>query len=119
MENIKHTIIEINPWKKEEKVNFVATDEQSIELFSKGSTVTFSKTNSFSVSGTRYADMGLGFKCSGVEEQSITLATDMKARLKELSASDKTDSIYVLVNYTALFPTQAILKELEDKKNGK
>ena len=25
MENIKHTIIEINPWKKEEKVNFVAT----------------------------------------------------------------------------------------------
>lgn len=25
IENIKHTIIEINPWKKEEKVNFVAT----------------------------------------------------------------------------------------------
>lgn len=74
-------------------------------------------TASLSVSGTRYADMGLRFKYSGVKEEEITLATDMKETLRALSLAQNTNAIYVLCNYTALFPTQAILKELEDNKN--
>ena len=71
-----------------------------------------------SVSGTRYADLGLRFKYAGAQESDIVLSPDIKARLKELALSGSGNVIYVLVNYTALFPTQAILKELEDKDNG-
>jgi len=75
-------------------------------------------TVSYSVSGTRYADMGLRFKYAGLSESEIVLSPDIASRLSELIASGSGKSIYVLVNYTALFSTQAILKELEGEKNG-
>ncbi len=75
-------------------------------------------TTSCSVSGTRYADMGLRFKYAGLPESEISLSPDIKARLSELIQSGKGKNIYVLVNYTALFSTQAVLKELGGEKNG-
>ena len=75
-------------------------------------------TTSYSVSGTRYGDMGLRFKYAGLSESEISLSPDIKARLSELIKSGKGESIYVLVNYTALFSTQAVLKELGGEVNG-
>ena len=75
-------------------------------------------TTSYSVSGSRYADMGLRLKYSGLSEGEIFLCPDIKTRLKELIASGSGDVIYVLVNYTALFSTQAVLKELGGNSNA-
>jgi len=76
------------------------------------------ETKSISLSGTRYADVGLRFKYAGVDESGLVLSTEIKERLCELIKAGSGKSIYLLVNYTALFPTQAILKELEAENNG-
>ncbi len=75
-------------------------------------------TKSLSFSGLRYADVGLRFKYAGIEESQLTLSPDIKERLAELIKMGSGKSIYVLVNYTALFSTQATLKELEGEENG-
>ena len=74
-------------------------------------------TKSLSFSGLRYADVGLRFKYAGIPESELVLSPDMKERLTELIKMGSGKSIYVLVNYTALFSTQATLKELEGEKN--
>lgn len=76
------------------------------------------QTKSISLSGIRYADVGLRFKYAGVSESDLVLSPDIKERLTELIKMGSGKSIYVLVNYTALFSTQAILKELEGEING-
>lgn len=76
------------------------------------------QTKSLSFSGIRYADVGLRFKYAGVKESETVLSPDIKDRLKELIKLGRGKSIYVLVNYTALFSTQATLKELEAEENG-
>ena len=76
------------------------------------------QTKSLSLSGTRYADVGLRFKYSGLKESEMALSPNIKERIKELVSAGSGKSIYLLVNYTALFPTQAVLKELEGENNG-
>ena len=75
-------------------------------------------TKSLSLSGLRYADVGLRFKYAGVLESELTLSPDIKERLSELIKMGSGKSIYVLVNYTALFSTQKVLKEMEGENNG-
>ena len=75
-------------------------------------------TKSISFSGTRYADTALRLKYAGIPESELTLSPDIKERLSELIKMGSGKSIYVLVNYTALFPTQKVLKEMEGEKNG-
>ncbi len=70
-------------------------------------------TLSYSVSGKRYADMALRLKYAGVETDKIILATDVKTRLKEIIKEGKGEVLYILANYTALFETEAVLKEIE------
>ncbi len=71
------------------------------------------KTISFTTSGRRYADMGLRLKYAGVDSEKITLSTELKTRLKELIKNGKGEVLYILANYTALFETEVILKEIE------
>ncbi len=67
---------------------------------------------SYKTSGSRYADMGLRLKYAGIDAHKIGLYSDMKAAL-DAALSGKGETLYILVNYTALFSTQTLLKELE------
>ncbi len=72
-----------------------------------------SSLNTLIVSGMRRYDLALRFKYSGVKVDVIT--EDMKSFLNSCSLSDA-EVCYVLVNYTMLFSTESILKELEAEK---
>ncbi|MCH5211997.1 MAG: DUF1727 domain-containing protein [Oscillospiraceae bacterium] len=66
--------------------------------------------NTLTTTGIRVYDITLRFKYAGID---VDMMTDsMKEAVK---AALKTDNevVYVLVNYTALYPTEAVLKELE------
>ena len=66
--------------------------------------------NTLITTGIRMYDISLRFKYADVDVNLIT--PDMK---KAVLQTLKTDSevVYVLVNYTALYPTEAVLKELQ------
>ena len=68
---------------------------------------------SYSVSGIRYGDMAVRLKYAGLSEKEITLSPEMKGRIEELLKNGKGEALYILVNYTALFSTQTILKGME------
>ncbi len=72
-----------------------------------------SSLNRLIVSGMRRYDLSLRFKYSGVRVDVIT--EDMKSFLDSCSLSDA-EVCYVVVNYTMLFSTENILKELEAEK---
>lgn len=72
-----------------------------------------STLNRLILSGMRRYDLALRFKYSGVKVDVIT--EDMKSFLESCSLSDA-EVCYVLVNYTMLFSTESILKELETEK---
>ncbi|OQB16101.1 MAG: UDP-N-acetylmuramate--L-alanine ligase [Firmicutes bacterium ADurb.Bin193] len=75
------------------------------------------KAKTFTASGIRHCDVMVRFKYAGLEN-----TKDTGDVLKAIEDALKTDSevLYVLVNYTALFSTQKILKRLEgDYKSGK
>lgn len=64
------------------------------------------------VSGTRMYDVALRLKYAGVKNvKTVEINADT---LKELTCQSG-EVCYLLVNYTVLFGTQSILKELEDK----
>lgn len=69
---------------------------------------------SYTVCGKRYADMGLRLKYAGVDINKIHLSDDIRKSLKTLIESGNGDVLYVLVNYTALFSTNKILRELQN-----
>ena len=69
---------------------------------------------SFTTSGLRFADMALRFKYGGVPQENITM-TDKIREAVEKTLSNDAETAYLLVNYTILFETQAVLKELEKK----
>lgn len=71
-----------------------------------------SAAKSFSVSGTRYADMALRLKYAGLERDKIALSPDIKERLSQIVRGGGGETVYVLANYTALFGAQEVLKEL-------
>ena len=70
-------------------------------------------TLSYTTSGRRYADMGLRLKYAGVETEKISFATDLKSNLTEILKNGKGEVLYILANYTALFETEEVLKEIE------
>lgn len=67
---------------------------------------------SLTVTGIRRYDTALRFKYEDIE---IGISDDMR---NAIESALKTDSeiIYCMVNYTAMYPTEALLKELEGKK---
>ena len=67
---------------------------------------------SLTVTGIRRYDTALRFKNEDIE---IGISDDMR---NAIESALKTDSeiIYCMVNYTAMYPTEALLKELEGKK---
>lgn len=71
---------------------------------------------SYTTSGTRYADMALRLKYAGIDSKDIKPAHNLKPRLKELiSITDR--PLYILANYTALYETEKLLKEMKNNEN--
>ncbi len=68
------------------------------------------------VSGLRADELALRLKYAGFPEEKIEKVTPLRDAVT--SAIDgETPVCYALANYTAVFPMQSILKELEGKKN--
>jgi UDP-N-acetylmuramyl tripeptide synthase len=67
--------------------------------------------NSVIVSGIRARDMGLRMK---YEETPAIIETSVEEAIKDRLANG-CNNLYLLVNYTALFSTQGVLKKLEHK----
>ena len=68
--------------------------------------------NTLTTTGIRVYDISLRFKYADIKVDSMT--HDMS---EAVLAALETDSevVYVLVNYTALYPTEAVLKKLGGK----
>ena len=65
--------------------------------------------NMLITTGIRLWDISLRFKYADINVDMIT--HDMRAAVKNALASDS-EAVYVLVNYTALYPTESVLNEL-------
>lgn len=70
------------------------------------------KINKYFVSGLRKEDMAVRLKYAGIPQNKIFIEENIKKAIFKL-IDDNIDIAYVLVNYTALFETQDILKSLE------
>ena len=66
--------------------------------------------NTLTTTGIRLYDIALRFKYADIEVNSIT--SDMKQAVRACLETDA-EVCYVLVNYTALYPTQTALLELK------
>ena len=71
--------------------------------------------NKLYTTGIRVYDLALRFKYSGIEPDLIT--NDMAKAIEDAMKTDA-EVCYVLVNYTALFGTQKILKEMRKEKEN-
>lgn len=69
------------------------------------------------VTGIRADDLALRLKHAGYAPNAQTKIYDLKTALQTAAAGDGT-VCYALVNYTAVFAAQTILKELEAKRHG-
>lgn len=65
--------------------------------------------------GIRLWDISLRFKYAGIKVDMMT--HDMAEAVKNALNSDS-EAVYVLVNYTALYPTESVLNELMKTNNG-
>ena len=65
--------------------------------------------NTLATTGIRVYDISLRFKYADVKVDFIT--NDMAEAVKKALATDS-EAVYVLVNYTALYSTEAVLKKL-------
>lgn len=65
--------------------------------------------NTLTTTGIRKWDISLRFKYAGIMPDLIT--SNMKEAVQNALKTDS-EVVYVLVNYTALFPTEGVLKEL-------
>lgn len=72
--------------------------------------------NTLSTTGIRKWDISLRFKYADINVDLIT--SDMSEAVKKALESDS-DAVYVLVNYTALYSTEAVLKELLKKEGNR
>lgn len=71
--------------------------------------------NTLTLTGIRKYDLGLRFKYGGVGVDLIT--DDMKGAV--ISAlGTKSEVVYIMVNYTAMYPTDAVLREIEREKDN-
>lgn len=71
--------------------------------------------NKLYTTGIRVYDLALRFKYSGIEPDMVT--DDMEKAIKNAMETDA-EVCYVLVNYTALFGTQKILKAMRKEKEN-
>ena len=67
---------------------------------------------SYTASGIRAKDMGVRFKYSGIDEKKLTVGGDMKQDIIN-AVKGSGERVYIVINYTLLFSTKKILKELE------
>lgn len=72
--------------------------------------------NTLATTGIRKWDISLRFKYADINVDLIT--SDMGEAVKKALESDS-DAVYVLVNYTALYSTEAVLKELLKKEGNR
>lgn len=72
-----------------------------------------SKVNNLALAGTRRQDLAVRFKYAEVDKNNKTF-NNLKDAIMDM-LKQPSDEIYVLVNYTAIFEAQQILKKLEDK----
>lgn len=70
------------------------------------------RLNTLATTGIRKWDISLRFKYAGIEPDLIT--SDMAEAVEKALLTDS-GVVYVLVNYTALYPTEAVLNELLKK----
>ena len=71
--------------------------------------------NTLTTTGIRVWDISLRFKYSDIKVDHMT--HDMADAVKRALATDS-EVVYVLVNYTALYSTEAVLNELLKKEEG-
>ncbi len=73
------------------------------------------RLNTLTTTGIRVYDISLRFKYAGID---VDMMTDsMKAAVKSALATDS-KVVYVLVNYTALYPTEGVLNELQKEEGA-
>lgn len=70
-----------------------------------------SNIDKYYVSGIRKEDMAVRLKYAGIKEDKIFIEGDIKKSIQNII--NDIEIAYILVNYTALFETQNILKDLE------
>ena len=66
--------------------------------------------NTLTMTGIRYYDMALRFKYSDI---SVDLITDDMREAIITALKTNSEIVYVMVNYTAMYSTEAILKDIE------
>ncbi len=66
--------------------------------------------NSLATTGIRVYDISLRFKYADIK---VDLMTDSMKEAVLRAVNTNSEAVYVLVNYTALYPTESVLKELE------
>lgn len=71
----------------------------------------------YGAAGIRHNDLMVRYKYGGFDMGKITEYTSVEQGIKDMLRTD-TPVLYVLVNYTALFSTQNILKRLEEEAKG-
>ncbi|MCC8169222.1 MAG: DUF1727 domain-containing protein, partial [Oscillospiraceae bacterium] len=71
--------------------------------------------NTLTTTGIRVWDISLRFKYSDIEVHSMT--DSMSDAVKSCLETDS-EVVYILVNYTALYPTEAVLNELLKKEGN-
>ena len=72
------------------------------------------KLNRLMTTGIRVYDITLRFKYADIK---VDMMTDSMKEAVLKALSDESEVVYVLVNYTALYPTEAVLKSLEGEKS--
>ena len=77
------------------------------------------KVHALGFCGIRRYDVNVRFKYAGFERKDSAVYDDLKAAIKDMIKRDG-EVLYILVNYTAIFQAQDILKELEEdyRKGG-
>ena len=72
------------------------------------------KLSRLMTTGIRVYDITLRFKYADIK---VDMMTDSMKEAVLKALSDESEVVYVLVNYTALYPTEAVLKSLEGEKS--
>ena len=78
-------------------------------------TVKNENLNTLTATGLRKWDLSLRFKYADIMPDLIT--SDMKEAITKALATDS-EVVYAIVNYTALFPTETILNELQKERGN-
>ena len=70
-------------------------------------------TVNFYLSGTRYGDVALRLKYENINN--LCLSEDFKENLKKTISDNASDCVYILANYTAVFPARKAILEVQNE----